>query len=234
MAKSVSSTVISVALLSLLLPLSGCSGAPRTLYGKSIDGQVIDAQTSQPIAGAHVVYLWESASLTGTPFGNAPSAVCYHAAATVTDTQGRFHIAAWEKPQPYALPNREPTGWAYAPGYVPNYLSPPDGPVREPTVHPNDVFKLTPSRAEGDKRLEELSMISRRSCFYGAQSQKDLYPLKKAVYEEAKTYAMTPEQLKRLDRFRDHAAWDWVAPSPTSDIKQLEKEMAEFKRKNLQ
>jgi hypothetical protein len=33
---------------------------PHLLYGKRIAGQVVDAVTREPIAGAHVAFLWES------------------------------------------------------------------------------------------------------------------------------------------------------------------------------
>jgi hypothetical protein len=231
--KTVSSTLIGIALLSLLFPLSGCSGAPRTLYGKNIDGQVIDAQSSQPIAGAHVMYLWRSASLTGAIFGESPSEVCYHAAAAVTDSQGHFHIAAWEEPQPYALPNREPTGWAYAPGYVPNYLSPLTGPVREPTVHPDDVFKLSLSGTEGDKRLDEL-WLAMRDCSYGGPSQRALYPMLKAVYDEAKSVAVTDKQKETVRRFARLVAHVWISPDPTGSANPGEQQIERFIQENLQ
>src|SRR5512143_3277132 len=102
-----SRTARTVAALCLMVPLVACSGAPGTLVGKPIDGQVIDADTGQPIAGAHVMYLWE-AGVIPTTFSahNAPT-ICYHAAAAITDAQGHFHIPAWEKAQTYGLPNRE-------------------------------------------------------------------------------------------------------------------------------
>lgn len=227
------SIAAALALLLLALQLPACASAPLILYGKTIDGQVVDAQTGQPIAGAHVMYLWDSASVP-VPGQIKPSReVCYHAAAAVTDAQGRFHIAAWEKPQPYALPNREPYSWAYARGYVPDGLTQPAGPAREPTVHPNDVFKLTPSRATGDKRLEELR-LAMRLCQYGGQSRGSLYPMVKAAYDETKSVAVTDKQKELVQRIARLVARAGIAADPTGDTTATEQRIERFIQENLQ
>src|SRR5207237_5450114 len=40
--------------LLLMLPLGGCDGAPSVLFGKRIDGVVLDAETGQPVPDAYV------------------------------------------------------------------------------------------------------------------------------------------------------------------------------------
>jgi hypothetical protein len=160
------------------------------------------------------MYLWESASLSGELFGEPSREVCYHAAAAVTDAQGRFHIPEWEKPQPYKLPNREPTGWAYAKGYVPDALTPPEGQQHPQVVHPNDVFRLVLSTAAGDQRLEELWHVIRRDCAYGNGSQRSMYPLLKAAYDEAKVTATNQLGRDEVAHFARLVARAWLAPSP--------------------
>ncbi|MGE5169727.1 MAG: carboxypeptidase-like regulatory domain-containing protein, partial [Rudaea sp.] len=65
---------------------------PHALYGKRIAGQVVDAQTGAPIPGAHVAFLWESTIIPHGFTGHNARDICYHAAAAVTDRDGRFDV----------------------------------------------------------------------------------------------------------------------------------------------
>jgi hypothetical protein len=211
-----------------------CSGALRTVYGEPIDGHVVDARTGQPIAGAHVMYLWET-GIESTSFSghNAPD-ICYHAAAAVTGEQGQFHIDAWRERARYRVPNREPSAWAYAPGYVPAELRPPGDTEREPTVRTDQVIRLQRSDAGGDRRLEELWNLIRRDCAHGGASQRSLYPMLKSAYEEARRIALTPEQMKRVRTFAEFAAIAWIAPSPNTDAGTTSAQIEHFIRERLQ
>jgi hypothetical protein len=220
--------------LPLLLTLGACGGAPRTLYGKSIDGHVLDAKTGHPISGAYVIYLWRAGVIPTSFSGHNAPDICYHAAGAVTDAQGRFHIDAWQKPQRYNVPNREPTAWAYAPGYVPDGVPPPTGPEREPTMHPNDVIRLQPSHATGDERLEELWNFIRRGCMHGGDSQRNLFPILKAAYDEAKSLAVSPEQLSMLHSFGRMVARTSINPDPMGDGGATDIEIEKFIRQSLQ
>jgi len=221
------------AALALLPALVGCSDVPRTLVGKSIDGQVLDADSSLPIAGAHVYYLYEATVIPTSFSGHNSPDVCYHASAAVTDAQGRFHIDAWEQPQKYNVGNAEPTGWAYAVGYVPAENPPKSGVYGEPMDRPNDVYRLKRTHASGDARLEELWRFVKWGCLHGGDSQRSIYPALKAGYDEAKTVAATIAERQRLDSFRYRAASAYVAPDPVSNGGYWTEKLQEFVNENL-
>jgi hypothetical protein len=220
-----------VAALALLLPFSGCSCAPRMLYGKSIDGEVLDAETGKPIPNAHVVYIYEGVSVPTSFTAHNPTEVCYHASAAVTDAQGRFHIDPWEKPQRYNVEDHAPISWAYAPGYVPARDSGPGGRSRKPEIIAHAVIRLKRSQATGDARIEQLWEFAKWGCLHGGGSQKSLYPAYRAAYDEARSIASTPEQLKWRNAIRESAAWVAVAPDPAraTPVEELD----EFVRKNF-
>ena len=75
----------SALLLSLLVMTSGCRGGAEQ-WGP-FRGQVVDAETGQPISGAHVMVMWvrEPPSLHVTE-------QLYDAQETVTDANGRFEL----------------------------------------------------------------------------------------------------------------------------------------------
>lgn len=71
--------------LSILL-LSGCAST-----GGYISGQVLDADTKEPIPEAHVVIIWE-----GDRFAFVETqTVCVHADGTLTDEEGKFRFLPW-------------------------------------------------------------------------------------------------------------------------------------------
>jgi hypothetical protein len=80
-----------------MLPLVGCDGAPSTLFGKRIDGVSPRRRHGSAVSGAYVTYRWEGEAMGGALSGHNSPIICYHAAAAVTDAQGRFHIHPWEK-----------------------------------------------------------------------------------------------------------------------------------------
>jgi hypothetical protein len=221
-------------LLVCLAPLAACGWAQRTLQGKSIDGHVLDAQTGQPIPGAHVMYLWEAGINPSTFTAHNASEICYHAAGAVTDAQGHFRIDPWEEPRRYDVHEREPGAWAYAPGYVPAEFGHSEGREREPTVHPNDIIRLQPSRATGDERLGELWNVIRRGCMHGGLSQRNQYPLLKAAYDEGKSAAMTERQMELLRHFARLVARAQVAADPLSDGGVTDAQIERYVRENLQ
>src|SRR2546429_5076396 len=105
--------------LLLMLPLGGCDGAPSVLFGKRIDGVVLDAETGQPVAGAYVTYRWQGEAM-GEAFSahNAP-VICYHAAAAVTHAQGRVHIDPLEEKTTHQTKKQETYAADYSRGYAP-------------------------------------------------------------------------------------------------------------------
>lgn len=96
---------------------------PHRLYGKRIAGQVVDAVTGRPVAGAHVAFLWESGIIPSGFTGHNSRDICYHAAAVVTDEQGRFEVAPWQEWSTYYIEVHDPAGLVYAPRYVPRQIA---------------------------------------------------------------------------------------------------------------
>lgn len=223
-----------LALVVAMLPLVGCDGAPSTLFGKRIDGVVLDADTGQPVSGAYVTYRWEGEAMGGALSGHNSPVICYHAAAAVTDAQGRFHIDPWEKKPTYKTMNEEPYAEVYARGYAPTQAIFAEGPRREPRDHGNDVIRVKKSSATGDARLNELNDASRHSCAHGGGSQRALYPMLKSILEEARQIAPSASQKRDLEVLRERAAAAQIAPDPVKDGAESAKQMKQFIRENLE
>jgi len=179
----------------LVSAAAGCGMIPHLLYGKRIAGQVVDAYTGQPIAGAHVAYLWESTINPSGFTGHSARTICYHAAAAVTDAQGRFEIPAWRKWSTYDVDNRDPNGLLYAPNYVPQQLVLIEGKIKPPVERLNERYDLKPFSGTVDERMNMLFFgLANRACDYGGESKKDLYSMLKAIHDEARQIARTHNQ----------------------------------------
>jgi len=110
------------ALLFALLVIGGCRSGPEQ-WGP-FRGRVVDAETGEPISGAHVMVTWmrEPPSLHGTQW-------FYDAQETTTDTDGRFVI----RRQPHYM-----TAFVGAPRvgfFTPGYLIEAED-VTPPSGHP--------------------------------------------------------------------------------------------------
>jgi len=120
------------ALAGIAIALSACAAPPaRPDVRAAIEGQVVDAATSRPIAGAVVIATWRTevpptpgALATGIAVGGHGNAVrrTAYIAEAVTNVNGRFAIPAWsarEQWTPGALTAASPTIRFVAPGYAP-------------------------------------------------------------------------------------------------------------------
>ncbi len=165
---------IPVAALMLLLALPACAAS---LSSKTIEGKVLEEGTNKPIPNAVVVARWQGhVGYTGT--------VCYHVEGAISDGNGVYHIPAWKKPSPYGdISHQEHIVTAYKPGYrlADRY------PVNNPLLKP-----ITGTREERLKVIRTASV----SCGSAGQSQKNLLPLAKALYEEALGLAKTEDDKK--------------------------------------
>ena len=206
---------------------------PQILYGKRIAGQVVDADTGKPIAGAHVAYLWESTINPSGFTGHSARTICYHAAATVTDAQGRFEIPAWRKWSTYDVDNRDPNGLLYAPNYVPQQLVLIEGKIKPPVERVNERYALKPFSGTVDERMHSLFWgLANRTCSYGGDSQRTLFPMLKAIHGEARRIAGTPKQVAQLDSFAVQAAYAALAFDPSGPSRDAQ--INAFIRENLQ
>ena len=189
---------------------------PHRLYGKRIAGQVVDAVTGRPVAGAHVAFLWESGIIPSGFTGHNSRDICYHAAAVVTDEQGRFEVAPWQEWSTYDIEVHDPAGLVYAPRYVPRQIALREGKLKPPVERPNERYELHAFSGTVDERLRAMWWgVANRGCSYGGASQRSLFPMLKAMYEEARQIATTDQQRKQVHGYAVMAARAAIATDPT-------------------
>lgn len=204
---------------------------PHALYGKRIAGQVVDAETGAPIAGAHVAFLWESTIIPSGFTGHNARDICYHAAAAVTDRDGKFEVPGWRKWSAYHVRISDPIVLVYVREYEADQFT--LKPQRWPPIdRPNERFRLNRFKGSVDERM--LSMwggFANRGCFYGGESQKSLYPMLKALYEEGRSIARTPGQMNTVHFLARRAARAALAFDPSGPGH--DREVEEFIKEQL-
>ncbi len=182
--------VLGLVVLYIAVALFGAAALaklPHVLYGKRIAGQVVDADTGQPIAGAHVAFIWVSGIIPSGFTGHNSRDICYHAAAAVTDQAGHFQIEPWRKWSTYSVyPRGADRAGVCAQLHAPTDTS-PGGILQAPIERTNERFALKAFKGNVDQRMDALFWgLANRDCTYGGQSQKSLYPIVKGVYEESR------------------------------------------------
>lgn len=165
-----------IGLTVLLIPLSACA-----ISGKPMEGRVLEVDTRKPIPDAIVVVRWQ---------GNRPAfvesqTVCAHVDTAVTDAQGRYAIKRWVA----VLHNGpvldlEPLVMVYKTGYQEAYI-----PAEAGTTY------LKAFAGTREERFEYLRRVtSATGCGGAGDSEKNLLPLAKALYEEARSIATTTKE----------------------------------------
>jgi hypothetical protein len=188
---------------------------PHLLYGKRISGQVVDAETRKPLAGAHVAFLWESPITSTVITGHDSRDICYHAAAVQTGADGYFQIDAWRTWSNYDVHNVEPTGVVYTPHYVPYFVVFSISPNGEAVEHDAQRYELKPFAGTRRQRLETLFRgLANHDCLNGGESQKSLYPMLKAIHTEARQVAETPDDMRVVSAIARLAAETALAQDP--------------------
>ena len=159
----------------VLVAVASYGTIPHVLYGKRIAGQVVDADTGSPIAGVHVAFLWES-DITPRGFtAHNSRTVCYHAAATTTDLEGRFQIEPWREWSTYGVEPVDPIALVYARNYAPQQVAMRDGSSDErPTNHLGERYALKKfCRFGGRSESTRCSgTVDSRDCRTGGQSEE--------------------------------------------------------------
>ncbi len=198
---------------------------PHRLYGKRIAGQVVDAETGKPISGAHVAFFWQSPIIPSGFTGHNSRDICYHAAATVTDAQGRFAVPPWRKWSTFSVFVLDPTAIVYARGYTPRQIPLLEGDFKPPEEKPNERYALRRFSGTVDERLDVMwGGIANHNCFYGGESQKSLFPMLKSIYDEAKGIATHQEQQRQLHGYAVMAADAAIAANPNGPANYAEVE----------
>ena len=227
------SKVVFVVALLVIAATAAASLFPHRLYGKRIAGRVVDAATGQPIAGAHVAYLWESGIIPSGFTGHNSRDICYHAAAAVTDARGRFEIAPWKEWSTYDVEVHDPEALVYAPRYLPRQIVLREGKLKPPQERPNERYELHAFSGTIDERLKSMWWgVANRGCSYGGASQRSLFPMLKAMYDEARHIATTEQQTKQVNGYAVMAANVAIAADPNGPSNNAEIER--FIREKLQ
>ena len=217
----------------LVVAVAGASRfLPHKLYGERVAGRVVDADSGNPIAGAHVALFWESPIEPHGFTAHNSRDICFHAAATISDSQGRFSIAPWREWSRYSVESHDPIAIVYARGYTPRQIVMYEGEFRPPIERPNERFALQRFSGSVDERLNVMwTGIANHGCSYGGESQKSLFPMLRAMYEEARQLAMTPSHRKRVDSYAVMAAYAALASDPNGPSN--DDEVERFIKENL-
>jgi len=229
-------------LLVLLLTIPVTSHA---LTAGPVDGQVLDYDSGQPIEGAIIVGLWKGNLFQIVE----SKSVCVHAESTVSDANGRYHIDGWAGPsfalgvyletsaykagyQRVGAPlqyqkqldregKSDGTWIVYKRGHPYDVLqSFADEENARAATHPNDLY-LKPFSGTSAQRFEYVRVVvfASAGCFEGGTSQRNLYRLAKAAFQEAKPLATTSDQKKSLRFMRGAAIDTWLAlPGTTTGM----------------
>jgi len=206
---------------------------PHRLYGKRIAGQVVDADTGKPIGGAHVAFFWQSPIIPSGFTGHNSRDICYHAAATVTDEQGRFAVPPWRKWSTFSVFVLDPIAIVYAHGYTPRQIPLLEGDFKPPEEKMNERYALRRFSGTVDEHLNVMwGGIANHGCMYGGESQKSLFPMLKAIHDEAKRIATTSVQKKEVGGYAVMAANAAIAANPNGPSNDAEVER--FIKENLQ
>lgn len=185
-------------LLLLLLPLAACG-----VSSKPIEGRVVDAETKKPLAGAIVVARWRGtySVLVDT------HTECYHVETATTDKDGKYRIAGWwEKPKGPLFSKDSMVLDAYLPGYE-KYWPAGYGSTED---FKNNVLYLAPFKGTREERLKYLMSMSSTADCYAASDTKVVFPLQKALYQEAKDSAKSVKDQEAVQWIRRKAALSWA------------------------
>lgn len=168
-------------LMLAVLPLAACA-----LSGEAMRGRVLEEGTNKPIPGAIVVVRWEGRV---SSFVDSQG-VCYHVETATTDEQGNYQTRPWRQPRDYMISFDHIGVDAYKPGYgFPSKLSRVKG-----------IEYLAPFNGTREERLKFLVQMSDSTqCDEAGESNMKRLAMEQAIYGEAKSIAITPEDQKSVE-----------------------------------
>ena len=167
-------------LIVLLMSAAGCDG--RTVNARKtselfFQGQVVDLGTHKPIPGAIVTWRWQE---TVSMIADSQSR-CSHIESAVTDAQGRYQLPTWKGYEPTFID-------AYKPGYAETNEY-----ARTWQFNTRFIYPLEPFKGTREERVEYLLNQARKECGSKDDYAPKLIPLYRALYEEARSIAVTKE-----------------------------------------
>jgi hypothetical protein len=108
-----------------------------------------------------------------------------------------------------------------------------DGKLKPPQERPNERYELHAFSGTVDERLKSMWWgVANRGCSYGGASQRSLFPMLKAMYDEARHIATTEQQTKQVNGYAVMAANVAIAADPNGPSNNAEIER--FIREKLQ
>lgn len=186
-----------VALTILGLSLSTCGLAKSWPEQK---GKVLEAGSRAPITGAIIVARWK-----GTRSILVDSQTdCYHVETATTNERGEYVIPAWNEGVKASM--------IYGDKYV-SVTSYKAGYVRSQEYYKTQSQKqnidlLERFKGTAGERLEYLMHLSGLASCYGTD-EKPLFPMQKALYQEARGLAVAPQGQDSVQWIRHRAALVW-------------------------
>ena len=200
--RSFDATIMRVAfaaITALLATLCGCS-----FTGGPVSGRVLDVETRKPVAGAIVVVRWEGSisSLVDS------QSTCFHVETVTSDSEGIYQIPRWwQSPKLRLMFGGAAVAEAYKPGFESAHAN-----ENESNASPANVYlkSFAGTNAERFAYISE-RVFSGMNCLDAGDSQRNLFALFGAAFQEAKRLAVADQQRKTLEGLRRVAADAWLA-----------------------
>jgi hypothetical protein len=170
-----------------LLAIAGTvSCGSKGLGSGPIDGQVLDAVSRQPIAGALVVAKWGRAE--GFVTDNVH--VCRHVATASTDAQGRYHLDPWQPGNGVSQGPFDSRFNVALDAYKPGMADARHGVIKIDEM--TSTIELSAWSGTHEQRMDWLRATlssSELSCGGADDSENALGEAREAIYQEAKSIA---------------------------------------------
>ena len=150
--------------------------------------------------------------------------VCIHVGSAITDSEGRYEIQSWHKPSSinFVSDIERTVLTIYKRGF---------GGPKIPYRVKKDLIYLAPFTGAREERLRYLkAIVTGSGCDEAGRSERNLYPLYKALYDEAKSDEGAEKDLKW---FREMAAMVAVAEEGHMTEDEADKRMRAFLQDNL-
>ncbi len=211
-------TLLSIVVFSMM----GCEKPTEITDWLPVDGQVLDEQTDAPVAGAHVIALYDGVATWTT-------SVCFHVENATTDDDGRFRIPAWTNTGMYrTVEDQSFSIYAYKPGYRES-----DRTYKEQSYKRGIYYVVTDSNSIEGRATYILTKARQSNCRHAGENQRNLYPLHRALLTEATENAVLNSNPKDINWLREVAAGKAIATDEELTQREWDMRVNEFLRENL-
>jgi len=189
-----------------------------TRYWPVQEGVVMDEASGEPLGGVFVTARYLGILSVIGDF----QTVCYRVAGTTTDGKGRYRLPAQFDLPGILIENRLQMDF-FKPGYRQVFYDDYHG-----------VAKLRKDSRDTEARFDDLKRgICASGCDSAGVTKRSLYPLYQAVFYEAKSLAITQEEMKDLDGIRKMAARMATASDESRSYADAESAREDFLREHL-